>query len=141
VAAAVTRERAGVHDERGLVGKLLVVWLVLLALLVLAGIDAASIVLTKVKTSAAADKAAIRGATVFHVKDSRRDALAAALEQLGEDMPSAEMRPEDFVIDPPTGRVTVTVTAKASTLIVDRVDFLSSYARISETSTATPPEL
>jgi hypothetical protein len=127
-------------DERGLVGKLLVVWLVLLAVLVIGAIDAGSIVLTTIKASSAADKAAVRGATVFHLEDTRGEALDAALQQLEEDMPNAKLDPEDFAIDPPSGRVSVRITAKAPTLLVGRISFLRHYTKITETSTAHPPE-
>lgn len=135
----MTQTAYRVADERGLVGKLLIVWLALLAVVILAGIDAASIVLTSVKASSAADKAAVRGATVFHTEDNRNAAFDAAIQQLSEDMPDARLDPEDFSIDPPSGRVTVTVTAKASTLIAGRLSFLKHYTRISETGSAHPP--
>lgn len=128
-----------VRDERGLVGKLLILWLALLAVLVVGAIDASSIVLTSIKASAAADKAAMRGATVFHLEDTRREAFDAAIQQLSEDMPAAKLTPEHFVIDPPSGRVTVTVTAKASTLIVGRLSFLKHFTKITQTSTQKPP--
>lgn len=128
-----------IRDERGLVGKLLVLWLALLAVVLVGGVDAASITLTTIKASSAADKAAVRGATVFHLEDTRAEAFEAAMQQLSEDMPDAKLDPDDFVIDPPSGRVTVTITARASTLIVGRISFLKHYTKISETSTAHPP--
>jgi hypothetical protein len=130
--------RTRLRDERGFVGRLMVVWLVLLAVVVVAGIDAVSIALTTIKTSSAADKAAVRAAAEFKVEDSLRAAFDAATEQLSEDMPDAKLDPENFEIDPSTGRITLTVTAKATTLIAKRVSFLKHLTKVSETSSGAP---
>jgi hypothetical protein len=136
----MTEVRTRLRDERGFVGRLMVVWLVLLAVVVVTGIDAVSIALTTIKTSSAADKAAVRAAAEFKVEDSLREAFDAATEQLREDMPDAKLDPENFEIDPSTGRITLTVTAKATTLIAKRVSFLKHLTKVSETSSARPPE-
>jgi Flp pilus assembly protein TadG len=134
----MTEVRTRLRDERGFVGRLMVVWLVLLAVVVVTGIDAVSIALTTIKTSSAADKAAVRAAAEFKVEDSLREAFDAATEQLSEDMPDAKLDPENFEIDPSTGRITLTVTAKATTLIAKRVSFLKHLTKVSETSSGAP---
>ncbi len=134
----MTEVRTRLRDERGFVGRLMVVWLVLLAVVVVTGIDAVSIALTTIKTSSAADKAAVRAAAEFKVEESLREAFDAATEQLSEDMPDAKLDPENFEIDPSTGRITLTVTAKATTLIAKRVSFLKHLTKVSETSSGAP---
>lgn len=129
------------HDERGLVGKLLVLWLLLFAVLVVAAIDAGSIMLMKIKVSNAADAAAVAGAATFHTVDTRADAYTDTLRQLRQDLPEAKLRPEDFVINPSTGEVTVTITMRASTLVAGRLSFTKRFTKVTATSTAQPPGL
>jgi len=53
-----------VHDETGLVGKMIVVWILILALLAVAAIDAASIAFTTYKLADVGAAAASEGALV-----------------------------------------------------------------------------
>ncbi|MBA3362941.1 MAG: hypothetical protein H0T07_00895, partial [Actinobacteria bacterium] len=53
------------RDETGLIGKMIVVWLLILAILAVAAIDAASIAFTTYKLSDVAAAAASEGALVY----------------------------------------------------------------------------
>jgi len=45
----------------------------------------------------------------------------------------------EFVIDPQTSQITVTVTHKASTLLMGRIGFLRSLTKARATETSEPP--
>jgi uncharacterized membrane protein len=129
----------GVRDERGLVGKIVILWLVFLAAFVLAAFDAGSIALTRYKVTSAASDAALEAANVFKQSGDRNQAYQAAVELVNEDVPGARIPAKDgFSIDPQTGKVTIVVVKRASTLIAGRVGFLESLLRAKATETSGP---
>ena len=113
--------RAPFRDDRGLVGKILLVWLLLLAVLVVAAIDAGSILLAR---SRAADLA----------KDASVSA-AAALDTIADaDEPLRLKR-----IDVGRREVTVVLVVHADTIVVGRIPFLEDLGRVTvSASTAAP---
>lgn len=130
---------AGLRGERGLVGKLMILWLVLLAGLVLAAFDTGSIALTRYKVTSAASDAALEAANVFKQTGDRTQAYQAAVELVNEDVPGARIPTKDgFSIDPQTGKVTVVVMKRVSTLIAGRISFLESVLRAKATETSGP---
>ncbi len=135
--AAPHRGRAS--DERGLVGKLMVVWLLLFALLVVAAWDAGSIAITNFKLSNAADAASLDAATAYRDSSSSRDAEAAAQARVEQDVAGARIT--RFSIDPSTKEVTLTLVERASTLLAGRIGFLKHFTKVSASSTSGPPLL
>lgn len=129
----------GLRDERGLVGKIVILWLVLLAALVLAAFDTGSIALTRYKVTSTASDAALEAANVFKQTGNRNQAYQAAVELVSEDAAGARIPAKDgFSIDPQTGKVTVVVVKRASTLIAGRIGFLESVLRAKATETSGP---
>ena len=130
---------AELKDERGLVGKIAILWLVFLAVFVVAAFDAGSIALTRYKVTEAASDAAREAANVFKQTGDRNQAYQAAVELVNQDAPGARIPAKDgFSIEPQTGRVTIVVVKTASTLIAGRIGFLESLARAKITDTSGP---
>lgn len=125
-------------DERGLVSKLSLIWLVIVALFVVAAFDTGSIALTKFKVASAAEKAAFEAAATYKATGNRDKARLTALEQLEEEAPGARLARDGFSINQRTGEVTVTAVDRASTLLAGRIGFLKEYTRTIATETAGP---
>lgn len=136
-------------DERGLVGKAIVVILVI----VLAGgigiVDGASIIFTRLRVSDIASRAALNASATYartkNLGRARTAALAAARERepdirlcalTDQRMRHCDMRVQVNVL---TSEATVTVKKVASTLVVRRVGFLEDFGRVSDTQSAKPP--
>jgi uncharacterized membrane protein len=133
------RER--LRDERGLMGRITILWFVLLALFIVAAWDTGSILLTRYKVSSAADAAATEAASVYKSTRSVASAKQAALDQIKQQMPGAKMTRDGFKLNPANGSVTVTVTKTAATLIVGRISFLKHYTKAVATGAGSPPAL
>jgi len=124
-------------DERGLIGKILVLWIVLGALLLVAAIDTAQILVTRYRVTDAAQTAAFEAGSAYRSSDGdRRAAYRAALEAVEE--ADAEAKLSRFVIDAPTGRVTVTVTRRVPTILAGRIGLTRDLTRARATETAEP---
>lgn len=129
------------RDERGLMGKIAIVWLLLLVLFVVAAIDTGSIALTRFKVANAADEAAFQAASEFKGSADRLKALEAAQQVIEKDVPSAKIPADGFTIDPHTGDVTVKVAKKAWSLLAGRLSLTRPYTKVSASSTSPPPTL
>lgn len=125
-------------DERGLIGKILVLWIVLGLLLLVAGIDTAQILLTRFHVADAAQAAAFDAAATLRSSRGDRDASYQAALQAVHDV-DADVKLTDFVIDGQTGQVTVTVTGKASTLLAARIGFTKHLTKAKTTETSGAP--
>jgi uncharacterized membrane protein len=139
VAAVSTAAR--LRDERGLMGKIAIVWLLLLALFLVAAVDVGSIALTRFKVANAADKAAFQAAATFKNTADRNQAYQAAQEAVQQEAPGARIPPNGFSIDTRTGDVTVKVVKRAWSLIAGRLSQTKPYTKASATSTSEPPTL
>jgi hypothetical protein len=130
---------AALRDERGLTGTYVIVWLVILAAIGVAGFDAGSIALTQYKVTSAASDAALEAATVFKETGDRNQAYRAAVESVKHEAPGSLIPAKDgFSIDPRTGRATVVVVKRASTLIAGRIASLDSLVRARAKETSGP---
>ena len=129
------------RDEAGLVGKMLVVWLLLVALFGIAAVDTVSIAFTKLRTSDIASNAAADAANVWRdSKDKAKACEAAAASVAGED-PDAHIARAGCVINVQTGEATITVRKTASTMVADKVSFLQKFAKVESTESAGPTVL
>ena len=132
------RLRAGAHDERGLVGKALVITLLILAVLGVCALDAVSILSARYRTADAADRAAEETAYAYKQSHDLRGACQTAVETVEEANHTARIPKGGCVIDPGTGDVTITVRETASTIVAKRVDSLEDLTKVVATSTAAP---
>jgi mannitol-1-phosphate/altronate dehydrogenase len=126
-------------DERGLMGKLALLWLLVAALLLVLGYDGVRIAVTRFRVAEAAQDAAFEAARTLQESRGDRQAAYDAAVQAVLDAGLEADRLRGFVIDPQTEAVTVTVTSKAPTLLVGRIGFLRPFAkaRSTESSPAT----
>jgi hypothetical protein len=129
------------RDEAGLVGKMFAVWLLVLALLAVAAIDAASIAFTTYKLSDVGAEAASEGARVYKRVHNVRDTCERVAQLLSEKEPTARLTRGGCRIEGPTGIVTVKIRKQASTLVAHRIQWTKKFARVIVTETAGPPSL
>jgi Flp pilus assembly protein TadG len=134
--------RGLVREEAGFVGRLIVVWLLLLALLAVAAVDTASIMFTRFRvddvaaSAASAAVAAYRneGHDVGTACDAARAAVAAA-------DPAIVMSKTFCRVDTTTGDATITLHKTATTLVVGRLSFTKDLADVVQRETAEPSSL
>jgi flagellar basal body rod protein FlgG len=123
-----------------MVGKIIVIWLLIVGLLGIATMDAASILFARFKLSDAAQTAAVTGATNFQ---NRRDvdlACRAARDTLpdGDDITI----PKTFCkVSASTGEVTITVRTEADTVLAGRLGFTSDLTKIEIEESGRPSSL
>jgi len=130
---------AALRDERGFMRWIGIVWVVILAALAVAAFDAGSIALTQYKVTSAASDAALEAATVFKQTGDRNQAYKAAVKLVNQDAPDSLIPAKDgFSIDPRTGKATIAVVKRASTLIAGRIGFLDSLVRAKAKETSGP---
>jgi uncharacterized membrane protein len=130
---------AALRNERGLVRSVTILWLVILAALAVAGFDAGSIAFTQYRVTNAASDAALEAATVFKQTGDRNQAYKAAVQSVKKDAPDSLIPDKDgFSIDPRTGKATVVVVKRASTVIAGRIGFLDSLVRAKAKETSGP---
>ena len=129
------------RDEAGLVGKMIVLWLLFLVIIAVAAIDAASIAFTTYKLSDVGSAAASEGARVYGSSHDVRDACDRVEEVVIAQEPTARVVHGGCSIERPTGLVTVKIRKLASTLIAKRLPWTEDFATVTVTETAGLPSL
>jgi Flp pilus assembly protein TadG len=129
------------RDERGLVGKLAIVWILILALLGVAAVDTVSIALTTFKLSDIATEAASDGAVAYRSHRDATEACDAARASVMQQDPALKLGSSFCHVDEATGRVTVTLHATARTVLAGRVSFTQHYANVVDSETNGPSEV
>jgi Flp pilus assembly protein TadG len=135
----MTQARERPDAETGLVGKILLVWLVVAAIVVVGAIDSGTILLARYRAANAAQDASFQAAGVYHDTRDRRQATQAALASIEEKDDGAKLA--SLEIDPATGTVTVTVKDRVSTLIAGRLGFTRRFTHVTAQDTSEPPTL
>lgn len=120
-------------DERGLIGKILLIWLVILGLVVVALIDGGSIVLTRLRTNDLARDAAFAAEERFSETGRRRQAVRAALTTIAETDEDARLVELEVS---GRGDVTVVVSDRAGTVLVGRLGFFEDLTTATASDTA-----
>ena len=105
------------RDQRGLVGKMMIVWLLLVAVLAVGAIDAGSIALTKFKLSSVAVEAASDGAVAYRNGSGAEAARACRSGTVTAMQPDLRMGRNFCEVDPSTGQVTITLRTTAGTIL------------------------
>ena len=126
------------RDQRGLVGKMMIIWLLLVAVLAVGAIDAGSIALTKFNLSSLAVKAAIDGAAAYRNGSDSVAACTAAQHRVEVEEPDLRLGRNFCEVNPSTGEVTITLRTTAGTILVGRVEFTKHYATVVQTETNGP---
>src|SRR6185295_8795819 len=125
------------RDETGMVGRIIVVWLMIVALLGIVAIDAASILFTRFRLSdVAADAANEYAKTHSSVK-----ACEAAIATLDDEDPTVKVPQGGCKVNVSTGQVTLTVRKQASTILTGRLGFTKELARVVQKETNGPTTL
>lgn len=130
-----------VHDETGLIGKMIVVWLLILGLLAVAAIDAASIAFTTYKLADVGAAAASEGARVYKKARDVRDTCERVAQIVSREESTARLARGGCTVERPTGLVTVKLRKKANTLVAHRIPLTEKFAIVVVTETAGPPSL
>ena len=129
------------RDETGLIGKMVVVWLLVLALLAVAAIDTASIAFTTYKLSDVGTSAASEGALVYTRGHDVRDTCERVAQLVSKEEAGAKVTRGGCSVERPTGLVTVKVRKRANTLVAHRIPWTEDFATVVVTETAGPPSL
>lgn len=128
------------RDERGLVGKAVVVLMLSVLVAGLAVVETASIVFTYVNLSGSADEAAAAAAGNFASTRNQRVACQVGADVLRQRDASAQFLARRCRVNR-DGTVSITVRKEASTILVRRIGFLDQLGVVTQTSTAGPPSL
>ena len=114
------------RDDRGLVGKILLVWLLLLVVLVVGVIDAGSILLARSRAADLAEDASVSAAATFAQGGDHEQAKLAALDTIADADEPVRLKS----IDVGRREVTVVLVVHADTLVVGRIPFLDDLGRV-----------
>jgi len=131
---APSRRRA-FRDDRGLVGKILLVWLLLLVVLVVGALDAGSILLARSRATDLAKDASVSAAAAFAQSGDQEQAKLAALDTIADADEPVRLKS----IDVGRREVTVVLVVHADTLVVGRIPFLDDLGRVSVSGSTTAP--
>jgi hypothetical protein len=129
------------RDETGLIGKMIVVWLLILGLIAVAAIDIASIAFTTYKLSDVGASAASEGALVYKRARDVRDTCERVTQLVSSEEPAARLTRGGCSIERATGLVTVKIRKRANTLVAHRTPWTERFAVVVVTETAGPPSL
>lgn len=127
--------RAPFRDDRGLVGKILLVWLLLLAVLVVGAIDAGSILLARSRAADLAKDASVSAAEALRQNGDEEQAKLAALDTIADADEPVRLKS----IDVGRREVTVVLVVHADTLVVGRIPFLDDLGRVTVSGSAAAP--
>jgi hypothetical protein len=127
--------RTPFRDDRGLVGKILLVWLLLLAVLVVGAIDAGSILLARSRAADLAKDASVSAAEALRQNGDEEQAKLAALDTIADADEPVRLKS----IDVGRREVTVVLVVHADTLVVGRIPFLDDLGRVTVSGSTTAP--
>ena len=123
------------RDDRGLVGKILLVWLLLVVVLVVGAIDAGSILLARSRAADLAEDASVSAAATFAQGGDHEQAKLAALDTIADADEPVRLKS----IDVGRREVTVVLVVHADTLVVGRIPFLDDLGRVTVSGSTTAP--
>jgi hypothetical protein len=133
-----THTSRSLHDQAGLIGKVAIVWIVILLVVGLLVLDTISIVLTTFRLSSTAQGAATTAATTYHSEHDATKACLAAEPDLLHDNVSVPNNDTWCKIDPTSGQATITLKTTASSLILGRISFTQDFTKIEVKEEAQP---
>jgi hypothetical protein len=129
------------RDEAGMVGKLIVGWLIGLTIVGVLALDVVSVLFTKFKLADAASALATVAATDYKGSHDTRAACQAAVAALTQEDADARFTKDGCLINVQTGEATITLRKQANTLVAGRFDVSKHYARVVVSATEGPATL
>jgi hypothetical protein len=131
--------RTRLHDETGMMGKLVIVWALLFALVGAAAVDTVSIMFTTFHLSDVATRAASEGVDAYGRTGNARAACDEAAVAIHTADDTIKLPKTGFcTVDPQTGRVKITIRKTARTFLAGQLSATKHYAEVVETATAGP---
>ena len=127
------------RDQSGLVGKILVVWLLVLAIFLVVAFDGISILFSKYRVADLAGNAASEAAYDYKNGGDLQRACQAAVDYVASHDGSAKIPPAGCAIDKTTGDVTITVKKTANTLVAQRLSVTEDLTHLESTETVPAP--
>lgn len=129
------------RSQSGLVGKMIVIWLLLVAIIGVATIDTVSIAFTKFRTNDIASNAASTAANTWRDSEDEQKACDAARARVAAEDAVAQITKNGCVVNEATGEVTITVRKEAATLAAGRLPWTKKFARTEAVETSGPTVL
>ncbi|HEY7401220.1 MAG TPA: hypothetical protein VH989_10045 [Actinomycetota bacterium] len=129
------------RDESGLIGKMVLIWLVLVAVIGVASIDTVSIAFTKFRTTDIATDAAATAANTWRDSHSEQEACDAARTRVSQEDSGAAVTKNGCVVNQATGEVTITVRKQAATLLASRLPWTKKLSKPQAVETSGPTVL
>jgi hypothetical protein len=129
------------RNQSGLVGKMIVIWLVLVAIIGIATIDTVSIAFTKFRLTDIASNAASTAANTWKDTEDEQRACDAGRADVEADDPGAQVTKNGCVVNEATGEVTMTVRKQAATLVAGRLPWTKKLSRPQAVETSGPTVL
>ncbi len=120
------------RSEGGLIGKIVVLWLVVLAIAAVLAVDAGSIVLSRVRTADLARDAALAAAETYEDSGDERSAKLAALAVIEGSDDRARLKRIQIQRD----EVTVVLTSTAGTIVVGRIPWFDQLGKVTITESS-----
>lgn len=129
------------RDESGMIGKIIIIWLLLVALLGVVAIDTASIVFTKFRLSDVAQSAATAAAVSYQTFHDPQAACVAAQQAVAATDEHLKFGAGACRIDASTGTATIVLRKDAGTIIAGRLSFTKDLTKVVQKETAGPSAL
>lgn len=131
--------RTRMHEETGMMGKLVIVWALLFALVGVAAVDTVSIMFTTFHLSDVAAKAANEGVDAYGRTGNASAACDEAAVVIHASDDTLKLPKTGFcTVNPQTGRVKITIGKTARTFLAGRLSATKHYAEVVETESAGP---
>ena len=127
------------RDQTGLVGKIAVVWLLIAALVVVAGFDLVAIGITKYRVDDLAANAASAAAYTYKNTGKVDQACQDAVTYVAEHDANAKIPTGGCAIDTNSGSASITVRKVASTLVAKHLGFTRDYTHLESTESVDQP--
>ena len=128
-------------DDSGAVGKIIAVWLVVVALVGVAAIDAGSIAFTRFRLADTASTAATAAANAYRNSGDENQACQAALDVVLTQGEGSKLANQGCVVNTSTGVVTITLRKEAKTILAARFAFSKKFTRVRASETNGPTTL
>src|SRR6476659_2966784 len=126
------------HEQAGMVGKIIGVWLLFVAVLGIFAIDTASVLFTKFRLSDAAATAASTAVSTYQNERAVTAACGAAELSVRQADPDATMGKRGCKVDTTSGDVTITLEKTATSIIAGRFSFPAHDTKVVQRETASP---